>query len=407
MSDFFQNGVIANLHNLVDRPLEQLEDELRIYSRRNPIGLILPSLFSELQMPALEGIVKELQKADYVGEIVVGLDRAKEDEFRYALKYFSRLPQPLKILWNDGPRVRAIDSQLNDFSLAPLEPGKGRNVWFCIGYMLASNKSRAIALHDCDVVTYTRMMLARLVYPVANPSFRYQFCKGYYARVADNKLHGRVCRLLVSPLLHSLKKVFGYDEFLEYLDSFRYALSGEFSLRSEILKNIRIPSDWGLEIGVLSELHRDFNSKSLCQVDIADIYDHKHQDLSIENAEAGLSKMSRDITKAIYRKLAVNGRLFTEEHFRTIKAVYYRTALDYIEIYYNDAVLNGLKVDRHKEEEAVELFARNVMAAGEDYLANPMATPFMPSWNRVMSAIPDILEQLAKSVEEDAREYSS
>ena len=75
-------------------------------------------------------------------------------------------------------------------------------------------------------------------------------------------------------------------------------------------------------------------------------------------------------------------------------------------MYYNDGVLNGLDVDRHKEEEAVELFACNVMDAGEDCLANPMATPFMPSWNRVISAIPDILEQLAQAVEEDARGFS-
>lgn len=407
MGDFYQNGVIANLHNLVDRPLENLEDELRSFSKTNPIGIILPSLYSELQAPALEHILGELKSADYVGEIVVGLDRANQDEFRHALTYFGRMPQPLRILWNDGPRLKAIDSQLKEVGLAPQEPGKGRNVWYCMGYMLASDKSKAIALHDCDVVTFERSMLARLIYPVANPSFRYQFCKGYYARIADNKMNGRVCRLLVSPLLTSLKKVFGYDEFLEYLGSFRYALSGEFSLRSNVLENIRIPSDWGLEIGVLAELNRDYNAKSICQVDIADIYDHKHQDLSLDNADTGLSKMSRDITKAIYRKLAVNGRLFTEEHFRTIKAVYYRTALDYIEMYYNDGVLNGLKLDRHKEEEAVELFARNIMEAGEDYLANPMATPFMPSWNRVKSAIPDILTQLKTAVEEDATEFGA
>ncbi|AJQ94953.1 glycosyl transferase [Gynuella sunshinyii] len=407
MGDFFQNGIIANFHNLVDRPVEDLEEELRRFRKTNPIGLILPSLFSELEMPALEGIIQELSQVDYVDEIVVGLDRANEDEFRYALKYFGRLPQRLRILWNDGPRLMEIDQKLKEIGLAPAELGKGRNVWYCIGYAQASNRTKAIALHDCDVVTYSRSMLARLIYPVANPAFGYQFCKGYYARVADQKLNGRVCRLLVGPLLHSLKKVFGADDFLDYLSSFRYVLSGEFSLRSDILKNIRIPSDWGLEIGVLAELHRNYSVKSICQVDIADVYDHKHQDLSPDDASAGLSKMSRDITKAIYRKLAINGQLITEEHFRTIKAAYYRTALDYVEVYYNDGVINGLKVDRHKEEEAVELFAKNIMDAGEDYLANPMATPFMPSWSRVISAVPHIFEQLEIAVEEDAKQYSS
>ena len=87
---------------------------------------------------------------------------------------------------------------LKEHDLAPEQPGKGRNVWYCFGYTLASGRAKAVALHDCDITTYKREMLARLIYPVANPHFGYKFCKGYYARVADNKLNGRVCRLLVN-----------------------------------------------------------------------------------------------------------------------------------------------------------------------------------------------------------------
>jgi glucosyl-3-phosphoglycerate synthase len=61
------------------------------------------------------------------------------------------------------------------------------------------------------------------------------------------------------------------------MGSFRYPLAGEFSFRRDVLNDIRIPSDWGLEIGVLSEMHRNYASNRLCQVDIADNYDHKHQ----------------------------------------------------------------------------------------------------------------------------------
>lgn len=401
MGDFYQNGIIANLHNLSDRPVEELERELVRFSATNPMSLVLPSLYSELEQPALENIVQELSEAPYLSEIVVGLDRANEEQFHHALEYFGRLPQHVRILWNDGPRLKAIDQKLNDLGLAPQEKGKGRNVWYCFGYILSSQKSRAVALHDCDIRTYERGMLARLIYPVANPAFRYQFCKGYYSRIAEQRLGGRVCRLLVSPLLRSLIKVFGHDDYLDYLSSFRYALSGEFSMRTELLNNIRIPSDWGLEIGVLSELHRSFNNRSICQVDIADVYDHKHQPLSEEDIHGGLSKMSLDITKALFRKLATNGQVISEAHFRTIKATYYRLALDFIEMYYNDAQINGLKVDRHKEEKAVELFASNIMSAGQEYLANPMATPFMPSWNRVRSAMPQVFADIRSAVEED------
>jgi glucosyl-3-phosphoglycerate synthase len=115
-------------------------------------------------------------------------------------------------------------------------------------------KPKSIALHDCDIVTYNRDMLARLLYPVANPLFNYEFCKGYYARLANNKINGRVCRLLVTPLIRALKRVLGETPYLNYLDSFRYILAGEFAFRRDVLSDIRIPSDWGLEIGVLSEV---------------------------------------------------------------------------------------------------------------------------------------------------------
>ncbi|MBU3069677.1 glycosyl transferase [Aestuariicella sp. G3-2] len=407
MADFYQNGIVTTLHNLSHRPLKELEDELRGFCRTRPMSLILPSLFSELEGEALPNIVKELNGADYLSEIVIGLDRADQAQYEYALKFFGELPQHHRILWNDGPRLQALDAELQQLGLAPKELGKGRNVWYCMGYTLASGRSESVALHDCDIVTYNRELLARLIYPVANPRFNYEFCKGFYARVADGKINGRVCRLLVTPLLRALKKIFGELEYLQYMDSYRYSLAGEFSFRKDVLNDIRIPSDWGLEIGVLSEMHRNYANNRLCQVDIADVYDHKHQDLSYDNEMGGLSKMSIDIAKALFRKLATQGKTFNTETFRSIKATYFRIALDFIETYHNDAVMNGLTLDIHQEEKAVELFAQNIMKAGEAFLERPMETPFIPSWNRVISAMPDVLERLHQAVEEDNKEFGS
>ncbi|WP_341325673.1 glycosyl transferase [Methylotuvimicrobium sp. KM2] len=401
MSDFFQNGAITTLHRLQHNRLAEMENELQAFSKERPMALVLPSLYSELQGPALNNIIEQIREIPYLSQIVIGLDRADRSEFNHAREFFSKLPQPHKILWNDGPNLQAIDRLLAEEGLAPIEPGKGRNVWYCYGYVLASRQAEAVALHDCDILTYNRELPARLFYPVANPSFNYEFCKGYYYRVADNKLNGRVCRLLVTPLIRALKQVIGNMDYLNYLDSFRYALSGEFATRVDSLKEIRIPSDWGLEIGVLSEIYRNHSSNHICQVEIADAYDHKHQELSEEDASRGLSRMSTDIAKAIYRKLATQGVIFNKETFRTLKATYYRTALDAIEAYYNDACINGLKLDRHQEEKTVELFTRNIMRAGDSFLDNPMETPFMPSWNRVISAVPDIMQRLDEAVEKD------
>jgi glucosyl-3-phosphoglycerate synthase len=408
MADFYQNGIITTLHNLTHRHLADLENDLVKFSRQRPMGLLLPSLFSELEGEALPNIIQQLKTVPYLSEIVIGLDRADLEQYKYALSFFSELPQHHRILWNDGPRLQTLDAELQELGLAPKELGKGRNVWYCMGYILASGKAESIALHDCDIVTYKSDLLARLIYPVAHPMFNYEFCKGYYPRIAEGKLNGRVNRLLVTPLLRALKTVVkNNDDYLNYMDSYRYALAGEFSFRRDVLSDIRIPSDWGLEIGVLSEMHRNYANNRLCQVDVAQVYDHKHQDLSLEDQKGGLSRMSIDISKALFRKLATKGEVFNEESFRTIKASYYRIALDFIETYRNDAIMNGLTVDIHQEEEAVEMFAKNIMDAGKLFLRNSMETPFIPSWNRIQSAVPDVFERLYNAVEEDFLEFSA
>ena len=111
MGDFYQNGIITTLHNLARAAMEAMEGELLAFSRQRPLGLILPSLFSELEGEALPAIVDELVKVPYLSEIVIGLDRADPHQYRQALAFFARLPQRHRVLWNDGPRLQALDRQ--------------------------------------------------------------------------------------------------------------------------------------------------------------------------------------------------------------------------------------------------------------------------------------------------------
>ncbi len=405
MADFHQNGSITTLHNLRTRTLDDLTYELTACAETRKISLILPCLYSELEGTALPAILDELCTVPYLHRIIIGLDKADEAQFRHAQEFFSRLPQKHMVIWNDSPRMLALGQRLDALGLAPQEAGKGKNVWGCMGYLIACADSAIMAIHDCDILTYNREMLARLVYPVAQPAFPYQMAKGFYPRIDGQKLNGRVTRLLVSPLLIALKKVVGDRDYLDYLRSFRYPLSGEFAMRTSTLPDLRIPSDWGLEIGVLSEAWRNLAPQSVCQVDISDAYDHKHQELSPEDANRGLSRMSTDICKAIFRKLASDGTVFTPNLFRTLKATYYRQALDLLECYYNDAKMNGLSLDRHKEEKSVELFAENIIRAGQIFLENPNESPFIPTWNRVHSADPDFLSDLLRAAADDAQDY--
>lgn len=400
MSDFFQNGVITTLHNLNDRPIESLEEELHEFSSRNPMTLILPSLYSELEGPALKHIVEKLKDATYINQIVIGLDRADEKQFAHARDFFSELPQDKRILWNDGPRLRAIDAELREKELAPKEPGKGRNVWYCFGYVLAANNSRAVALHDCDILTYERDMPARLFYPVSNPAFGFEFCKGYYSRVHDNRLSGRTTRLFVTPLIRAFTKMVGNMDYLSFLDSFRYPLAGEFSMRTEMISSMRMPSDWGLEVGVLSEVYRNTSVRRVCQVDIADNYDHKHQVVG-DDKTSGLHRMSYEIAKSIIRRIGTEGIAMGPEFFRSLKATYYREALDMLSRYAADAKINHLSIDRHSEEKTIELFAQNILAAGSSFLEKSEDIPLIPNWNRVSNAIPDISARILEAVELD------
>ncbi len=406
MSDFSQNGIISTLHDFGTKSVGDIEKELKKFSKERKMELILPSLYSELEGDALPKIVSEISKTNYLNHIIIGLDKANKSQAEKAWKFFKKIKTPFTILWNDGPKLKKLNDELKKKDLAPNEYGKGRNVWYCLGMCIARDEARSVALHDCDIKTYDRRMLAKLFYPVVNPLFNFEFCKGYYPRVAQNKMGGRVARLLVFPLITALEKTIGKSDYLEFMKSFKYPLAGEFSFRRNVLPELRISSDWGIEVGVLSEMQRNFSPHNICQVDLADSYDHKHQELSISDDTKGLSRMSIDIIKTIIRKLATQGNSFSTETFRSLKATYYRSALDLIDIYRSDAQMNGLKFDSHNEEKAVELFALNIMKAGEHFFKNPMVTPFIPTWSRVKSAIPDFLTRLKKAVEEDNKNYS-
>ena len=406
MSEFSQNGIISTLHDFKTRSTNEIEKDLLKFSKERKMELILPSLYSELEGTALPKIVEEISKTKYLNHIIIGLDKANENQAKNSWKFFKKLKTPFTILWNDGPKLKKLDKELKKKDLAPSELGKGRNVWYCIGMSIARDTARSVALHDCDIKTYDRRMLAKLFYPVVNPLFNFEFCKGYYPRVANGKMNGRVARLLVFPLITALEKTVGKSDYLDFMKSFKYPLAGEFSFRRNILPELRISSDWGIEVGVLSEMQRNFSPQNICQVDLADSYDHKHQDLSIDDQTKGLSRMSIDIIKTFIKKLATQGNSFSRETFRSLKATYYRSALDLIDIYRNDAEMNGLKFDSHTEEKTVELFAANIMKAGEAFYLNPMDTPFIPTWSRVKSAIPDFLIRLKEVVNEDNKKYS-
>lgn len=400
MADFYQHGMIATLQKLRCRPVEDLENELCERSKKSKMVLLLPALVSEFDTPAMPQILSELKKVRYLNKIVLSLDRADAAQFKRIKQIMSELPTEVRIVWHDGPRMNAFYKELrgNDFKLE--FPGKGRSVWMALGYILADKDVDAIALHDTDIINYSREILARLIYPVVHPALDYDFSKGYYARVSA-KLYGRVTRLFYLPIINTLKRIMGYNPFLEYLGSFRYALSGEFAMRSTIARGIRISPTWGLEVSMLNEVYHRTSPNRICQVEIAENYEHKHQGLQKNSTDVGLNRMATDIAEALLRILSQDGMVLSESFFRTMFTSYIEEARLAIEKYNALSLLNGLTYDPHSEIEATEAFVCSLKNATGKFVSDPVGIPMMSAWVRISAAIPDFQDRLNEAVEED------
>ncbi len=400
MADFYQTGVITTLHRLGETRLEALEADLVEFAEDRPLTLVVPALASEMDRPALRHIVDTLRDVPYLYRLVVGLDAATRTDFERARRFFGGLPFQTAIVWRDGDRIQQLYRQLEAAQIFTGTPGKGRIVWLALGCVLGDPDCRTLATHDADIVSYDRAMLARLVYPVMNPAMGYEYSKGYYARVTD-RLYGRVARLFVTPLIRTLLKFVGYHPYLLFLDSFRYPLAGEFAMDEDLARVMRVPSDWGLEIGLLGEVHRNLATRRVCEVDIADAYEHKHKELTADWPSSGLFKMAVDIAKSLFTTLAQEGIPISEGLFRSVRGAYLRQAQDQVRRYADDAAINLLAFDRHAEGTAVEVFAKAIEVAAREVYDDPLGAPTIPQWTRVQSALPDILDELAAAVAAD------
>jgi glucosyl-3-phosphoglycerate synthase len=394
MPDFFQHELITTIHDLQTGKLEQLEGMLRNATAQSKIGLVLPVTASDMRAEPFETIVRELQEADYIDTIVVTLGVAPDEaDYLETREKVAALGDRCRVLWTDGPKVQSLYAELIDEGIPVSTPGKGRSVWTAFGYLLADPSIDVFVLHDCDIVDYDRFLLSRLCLPMVDPALDFEFCKAYYARVTD-RMHGRVVRLLVVPLLRALLQIYPSSRFVQFLANFRYPLSGEFSLTRNLARSNRIPSDWGLEVGTLAEVFRNTSIKRVCQADLCRLYEHKHQAASLDNKQAGLMKMAIDILTTVYRTLASQGVILSEDTFITLRSLFLRTAQDCIRQYAADARVNGLEYDRHAEESMIDAFASCITTSAEIFRRDPNGAQAIPNWTRVRAAFPDFVDRL-------------
>jgi glucosyl-3-phosphoglycerate synthase len=394
MADFQQN-VVPTFTRLVDEDLERMEKNILRAARRTPIGVIIPALFNDLSSPAMEHIIRELAKMNFVKRIYISFASSSEEDFQRATEIIEPIKERGVLLWNDAPAVQTVLEKINQ--AVPFDAGgKGRAVWIALGYALGKSEVSVLAFHDADIVTYDRGFLLRLLYPVVH--LRYQFAKGFYVRYSD-RLHGRVARLFYFPFVKALRDIIGKIDFLEYMADFRYPLSGEFATFATIAYDLLFPSDWGIEVGILAEIYRITRPHRICQVEITSRYDHKHQEAG-EDSNTGLLKMVSDIARTFFTHLASGGSILTQDFLRTLKHTYLANARSYVRIYESYAEMNSLqKFDRHQELGLIEVFASALDRAFGEYQNHPFGSPTIPEWRRIEVALEGILPELVNAFE--------
>lgn len=401
MSDFHQLGPVTALPRLVARTDDDLEAEILPLARKSPVSLVIPMVPSEMARPALRNILDEVSKVRYLHSLVVSLNKATLEDYERAVLYFADYPGDLVIVWNESPAIRRFMTGLASAGLCIGQAGKGRACWLAMGYLLAEEQVDYMVFFDADIVNFRREMLARLVLPALDPIVDFDFVKAYYARFS-NRLHGRVTRLFVSPLLAALTRFVGDDPYVRYLSSFRYPLSGEFAVQRDLALRMRLPSDWGLEIVSLFEALRHRAPVRVCQVEIAERYDHKHQELSGDDPARGLNRMARDVGTHLLRTLAAAGVVLTSGLLESLLAAYQREAEDAVADSYAVASLNGLEFDRHQEELSVQTFTAALRGAIDEFHRDPLGPALVPNWARVWSGVQHAKRLLLSAVAEGA-----
>ncbi|WP_028326158.1 hypothetical protein [Desulfatirhabdium butyrativorans] len=443
---------VVSYRILVDQDRNALKKMLRQHAPVKKPVLIMPLLASEFtaaeNRPVFENILDQLSRVKYLHRIIFGLDAAGEAEALMLREMLQRHQlRDWIIQWNDGPVFQELYQTLNKAGFLFLEPGKGKNMFMSMGLAFALG-AETVAIVDADIRSFQRIQLDRLLYPVV--VCNHDFSKAFYSRISEGRMYGRVKRLLLDPLLLALKKKFEETEerkmlgLIHFLMQFHYQLSGEVAFSADLLRRMRFATNWGAEIFTLIEVYRKASSPAQVQFSERP-FDHKHQDVSVNDEKRGLNRMAIDIVTTLMTALIQEeGLEISEDFFRDLVVIYNAVAEKQIKIYSDLALFNNLSYDRDLEENVVRNVFRNcILKAGEQLTTQSMITerllrvihtypefkpyleqglaetvlnvehrmsreifeiPQTVTWERVFNKLPDITRQIRKAIKaEEAR----
>ena len=329
---------ITTLHDLTGALPEAPTDRATV---------VVPMTHRQCENPAAERVLSTLSTVD-PGSILVAL-RSPADRVAAVADWLEGVAPGHTLLWCNAPDVEAL---LADHGLDG-PTGKGHDVWLALG--VAATDAACIAVHDADAASYGPGHVPRLLAPLARGK---RFSKGYYARVEDGRLYGRLCRLLYEPLVEALAD--RHDaEILAYLGAFRYALAGEFACTADFARKLRAQRAWGLEVGTLGDAYHLAGFEHTAQVDLGI---HRHDHRAVEGP-GGLSTMSHEVAAALFRAVEAGG---VTPEYGTLPARYRDRASRFVDAYADDAAFNDLTYDPDAEREQVAAYAEAIGPPGED-----------------------------------------
>ena len=390
----FQQGLITTIHEygINNDSLMDLNKKLKTKST----AILIPCLFDEFNRPAIKNIKDTLKNLTGINEIIIALSAKSKEEVIRVREFFKSMPFNVKVHWTNSPEVIELlkDQEKNGLDLIGT-PGKGWAVWQGLG--IASLDSEIIALFDADIKTFKDSYPIRMIYPLLDQSHGISYVKAFYSRVSleTKSLQGRATRLFVGPLLASIKELYGNGQFLEYLQAFRYPLAGEFAFNRELALNLRIPCDWGLEIGLLSEVYRNVRTSRIAQVDLG-VFDHKHKEIGSSPKE-GLMKMCSEILSSVLRGLMEHqGQTLSNSQISTLEVLYKKIGDDRVMQFGLDSLVNNLPYNRHQEQLAIQSFCKILRPTILSYLDNPIKQQ-LPCWARVNSCVNHLQDDLFRA----------
>ncbi len=379
MSDFAQVSPRVTTLHILNNATDHIREKLNSASSSLSPVLIIPCLATEFNRPdsrrVFQNILRGLVTIPYPKHIIFGLDSGAEEDVLLLQRLIRGVGMDNGIIqWNDNPGLEYVYQELGSCGVPPGLGGKGHNLFMCFG-LAAALKAGAVGVMDADIRSFTPSMVDRLMFPVA--ALDYDISKGYYSRVTDNRMYGRVKRLLLDPLLLALKDILSRDaspalgQLADFLLSIRYQLSGEIAIKSAIAVRMRFPVNWGVEIYSLLEAHR--KASSICQVHLTlSPYDHKHHDPLLAAGEGeSLGGMAFDIVETLLGYLIEHmGLTISPDFFEELAASYSVAAKCLIEKYADEAYFNGFEFDSTAEYGMVNaLFQQALISAGEKLMS--------------------------------------